>query len=179
MKSVSFILSPRSAGLSLRKPALTGTSHDTFFVQGDDTKKWVVRDTVFIKLIHTFISSTCHGCTHLPCHWPGERFPYSRNQFRLRLRFLCSWQIHRLFAAGKLIRQTVPRFRNVFMDRGVFERCLHSWISPGHSRLHGPAPCLILDCVASCVVDMLLVSELWVCVKVRVGLVVTLNLLVS
>jgi len=160
MKSVSFTLSPRSAGLSRRKPALTGTSHDTFRVQGDDKRKWVVRDTVFIKFIRTFFSSKCHSRAHLPCHWPGKLFPYSRDQFRLRLRFLCSWQIHRLFVTRKLIRQTVPRFRNVFMDRGVFERCL------------------VLGCVASCVVDVLLVSELWICVKVRVGLVVMLNLLV-
>jgi hypothetical protein len=39
MKSVSFTLSPRSAGLSRRIPSLTGTSHDTFRVQGDDKKE--------------------------------------------------------------------------------------------------------------------------------------------
>jgi hypothetical protein len=54
MKSVSFILSPRSAGLSHRKPPLTATSYNTFRVQGDDKKKLAVRDTVFIKLSHSF-----------------------------------------------------------------------------------------------------------------------------
>jgi hypothetical protein len=56
MKSLSFILPPTSAGLSHGKPSLTGTSHDTVRVQGDDKRKLAVRDTVFIRLIYTFFS---------------------------------------------------------------------------------------------------------------------------